>query len=316
MLLDQSHRRWRIIFGAILLMASAAYVPYSRLSPLGPKGGSLPGLIYGIAGIALMLFAALLGLRKRFPVWRIGRAQTWMRGHLWLGLLSVPLVFFHAGFSMGGTLSSVLMVLLVIVAVSGIFGAALQHFMPRMMTQQVQMETIFEQIDSVRQQLSKEAELLINTPASRPENAPLQMEKSGDAMADLMAMAAKMEAMGVTPNQAATVLLVQPAPPVTDSLRTFYELEVKPFLEGPRDTTHLLSVPAQARNRFQQLRTMAPPELQETVKDLESICEEARQLERQEKLHHLLHGWLLIHIPLSYALLLLSAVHAVMAFRY
>jgi len=315
-LLDQSHRRWRIIFGAILLMASAAYVPYSRLSPLGPKGGSLPGLIYGIAGIALMLFAALLGLRKRFPVWRIGRAQTWMRGHLWLGLLSVPLVFFHAGFSMGGTLSSVLMVLLVIVAVSGIFGAALQHFMPRMMTQQVQMETIFEQIDSVRQQLSKEAELLINTPASRPENAPLQMEKSGDAMADLMAMAAKMEAMGVTPNQAATVLLVQTAPPVTDSLRTFYELEVKPFLAGPRDTKHLLSVPAQARNRFQQLRTMAPPELQETVKDLESICEEARQLERQEKLHHLLHGWLLIHIPLSYALLLLSAVHAVMAFRY
>jgi len=315
-LLDQSHRRWRIIFGAILLIASAAYVPYFRLSPLGPKGGSLPGLIYGIAGIALMLFAALLGLRKRFPVWRIGRAQTWMRGHLWLGLLSVPLVFFHAGFSMGGTLSSVLMVLLVIVAVSGIFGAALQHYLPRMMTQQVQMETIFEQIDSVRQQLSKEAELLINSPVTRAEQASLKVEESGDTMADLMAMAAKMEAMGVTPNQAATVLLVQPAPPVTDSLRTFYELEVKPFLEGPRDTTHLLSVPAQARNRFQQLRTMAPPELQETVKDLESICEEARQLERQEKLHHLLHGWLLIHIPLSYALLLLSAVHAVMAFRY
>ena len=135
-------------------------------------------------------------------------------------------------------------------------------------------------------------------------------------MADLMAMAAKMEAMGVTPNQAATVLLVQPTPPVMDSLRTFYELEVKPFLEGPRGATHLLSVPAQARNHFQQLRTMAPPELKEMVNDLESICEEARQLDRQEKLHHLLHGWLLIHIPLSYALLLLSAVHAVMALRY
>jgi hypothetical protein len=168
----------------------------------------------------------------------------------------------------------------------------------------------------VRQQLCKEAELIINTPANRPENSPLQTESSEDAMADLMAMAAKMEAMGVTPNQAATVLLVQPAPPVTDSLRTFYEREVKPFLAGPRGGTHSLSVPAQARNRFQQLRTMAPPELQEVVKDLESICEEARQLERQEKLHHFLHGWLLIHIPLSYALLLLSAVHAVMAFRY
>jgi hypothetical protein len=122
--------------------------------------------------------------------------------------------------------------------------------------------------------------------------------------------------MGVTPNQAATVLLVQPTPPVMDSLRVFYEMEVKPFLEGPRGEAHVLGVPAQARNRFQQLRTMAPPELQDMVKDLESICEEARQLDRQAKLHHILHGWLLIHIPLSYALLLLSAVHAVMALRY
>jgi hypothetical protein len=315
-LLDQSHRRWRIICGAILLISSAAYMPYSRLSPLGPKGGSLPGLSYGIAGFGLMLFAALLGLRKKFPVWRIGRAQTWMRGHLWLGLLSVPLVFFHAGFAMGGTLSSVLMVLLVIVAVSGLVGAALQHYLPRVMTQQVQMETIFEQIDSVRKQLSQEADFIINNPATRREQAPLKLETPGDTMADLMAIAARMEAMGVSPNQAATVLLVQPTPPVTDSLRAFYEMEVKPFLDRPHGGAHALSVPAQARNRFQQLRMMAPPEMQDMVKDLESICEEARQLDRQAKLHRLLHGWLLVHIPLSYALLLLSAVHAVMALRF
>jgi hypothetical protein len=314
--LDRSHRRWIIVAGTIFLFSAAAYVPYSWLAPLGPKGGSLPGLLYGIAGFGLMLFAALLGLRKKFPVWRIGKAQTWMRGHLWLGLLSVPLVLFHAGFALGGTLSSLLMVLLVIVAVSGVFGAVLQHYLPRMMTQQLPMETIFEQIDSVRQQLSKEAELLINNPATRREQAPLKMEKSGDPMADLMAMAAKLEAMGVATDQAATVLLIQPAPPATDSLRTFYELEVKPFLEHPRGGRHLLRVPAQARLRFQQLRTMAPPELHDMVNDLESICEEARQLERQAKLHHLLHGWLLVHIPLSYALLLLSAVHGVMALRF
>jgi hypothetical protein len=263
-----------------------------------------------------MVFAALLGLRKKFPVWRIGRAQTWMRGHLWLGLLSVPLVFFHAGFAMGGTLSSVLMVLLVVVAVSGLVGAALQHYLPRVMTQQVQMETVFEQIDSVRQQLAKEAEFIINNPATAAKQAPAKIEKTGNELEDLLAMAAKLEAMGVSPNQAATVLLVQPTPSVTESLRAFYEMEVKPFLEGPRGGAHALGVPAQARNRFQQLRTMAPPEMQDMVKDLESICEEARQLDRQARLHHILHGWLLVHIPLSYALLLLSAVHAVMALRY
>jgi hypothetical protein len=52
------------------------------------------------------------------------------------------------------------------------------------------------------------------------------------------------------------------------------------------------------------------------VADLEDICDEARQLLRQERLHHWMHGWLLLHIPLSLALILLGAVHAVMALRW
>jgi hypothetical protein len=50
--------------------------------------------------------------------------------------------------------------------------------------------------------------------------------------------------------------------------------------------------------------------------DLENICEEERQLTLQSQLHVWLHGWLLLHIPLSLALILLGAVHAVMALRY
>ena len=41
-------------------------------SPGGPRGGSAIGLTFGIAGYALMLFAGLLGARKKVPVWRIG----------------------------------------------------------------------------------------------------------------------------------------------------------------------------------------------------------------------------------------------------
>jgi hypothetical protein len=52
------------------------------------------------------------------------------------------------------------------------------------------------------------------------------------------------------------------------------------------------------------------------VDDLENICEEKRQLDQQSRLHRILHGWLLVHIPLSYALLLLGAVHAVMALKF
>ena len=98
----------------LLAVATLAYIPYSLNSQTGPSGGSAPGLIYGISGYGMMLFAGLLGARKKVPVWRIGRAQTWMRGHLWLGALSFPLILFHAGFAWRGQLTAVLMLLFVL----------------------------------------------------------------------------------------------------------------------------------------------------------------------------------------------------------
>jgi len=65
-----------------------------------------------------------------------------------------------------------------------------------------------------------------------------------------------------------------------------------------------------------KLRTVLPLETHDAVKSLEAICEEERQLRRQTRLHHWLHGWLMLHIPLSFALLLLGCVHAFMALRY
>ena len=67
---------------------------------------------------------------------------------------------------------------------------------------------------------------------------------------------------------------------------------------------------------FQQLSALLPQSLHESVDDLENICEEKRELDQQARYHRVLHGWLLVHIPVSYALLLLGAVHAVVALRY
>jgi len=61
---------------------------------------------------------------------------------------------------------------------------------------------------------------------------------------------------------------------------------------------------------------MVPATLHAAVTDLESICEEQRQLLRQERLHALLPGWLIVHVPLSFALMALAVVHIVMALRF
>jgi hypothetical protein len=99
-------------------------------------------------------------------------------------------------------------------------------------------------------------------------------------------------------------------------LRGFYLNEMRPFLEYPRTRGQRLADAAMASSAFAGLRTLLPAAALATLADLEGICGEARQLTRQEQLHRWLHGWLLVHIPLSLALILLGAVHAVMALRF
>src|SRR4029077_7922738 len=123
MRIDRTHRPWFVGTIVVFLAALVVYVAYALRTPGGPRGGTAIGLAFGIAGYAVMLFEGLLGARKKVPAWRLGRAATWMRGHLWLGLLAVPLILFHAGFASRGALTSVLMVLLVIVVASGVLGA-------------------------------------------------------------------------------------------------------------------------------------------------------------------------------------------------
>src|SRR6516225_9091796 len=158
MRLDSTQRSWSFASIAIFVVCLAVYVPYALTAPKGPTGGSALGLVFGVVGFAFMLFAAALGARKRVPTWRLGRAQAWMRGHLWLGFLALPLILFHGGFHFGGTLTRLLMWLLIITVASGVFGAALQHYIPRVMTTDVPLETIYDEIGHVRALLREEAD--------------------------------------------------------------------------------------------------------------------------------------------------------------
>src|SRR5262245_65443214 len=122
MLLDKSQRGWAIAALGILTAALAIYVPYALISPAGPRGGSAVGLLFGVAGFAFMLYAAALGARKRVPTWRLGRAKSWMRGHLWLGLLALPVIFFHGGVCFCGALTRVVLWVLIITVGGGAYG--------------------------------------------------------------------------------------------------------------------------------------------------------------------------------------------------
>ena len=306
MRIDRTHRGWFIGSLGLLIIAVLVYVPYRHSSPQGPSGGSVIGLTYGSIGSAFMLFAGLLGARKKFPILRVGRAQAWMRGHLWLGTISFPLILFHAGFRFGFGLTNILMWIFLVVFLSGIFGAVLQHYMPRLTTERIPMETIYEQIGRVRTQLVDEAEGLVKeASAALTGNLAQASVEQRAAAAGAGTIGGLTVASGLQVNEEADI-----------ELRQFFQQEMRPFLERSGSGKLAVADPASSNAKFQRLRVLLPSTLHPIVADLENICEEKRELDTQTRYHRVLHGWLLVHIPLSYALLLLGAVHAVEALRY
>lgn len=326
MRIDRTQHGWAFVSLAILAISAVLYVVYALNAPEGPRGGSTIGLLFGIVGFAFMIFAALLGARKRVPTWRLGRAQAWMRGHLWLGLLALPLILFHSGFHFGGALTRVLMWLLIVTVFSGVFGAALQHYIPRLMTTDVPLETIYDEIGNVRSLLREEADRAVESICGNlgiAKSSEDEARRAGGftalrpiaaAAVPLRTSAAVSAGAGAAVAAAPEIILLsqeESAP-----LRRFYLDEMRLFLEHPKRSGQRLTDAAKASNAFSGLRTLLPAAAHATLTDLEDICDEARQLTRQELLHRWLHGWLLVHIPLSLALILLGAVHAVMALRY
>ena len=178
MLLDRTHRSWAFLSAVIFAVATASYVIYAEMSPRGPTGGSLMGLVYGVVGSAFMIFAGLLAGRKQVPFWRLGSAQFWLRGHLWLGTLSVPLILFHAGFGLGGVVEQLLWAFFAIVVLSGFFGLAMQHLLPRLMTAQVPRETFGAQVPYLRKRNRLLSDRLVSVTCGRlpVKSDPLQSQ--------------------------------------------------------------------------------------------------------------------------------------------
>jgi len=326
MRLDTTQRGWAVASLAILAASTMIYVLYALNAPQGPRGGTTIGLIFGSIGFAFMLLAASLGARKRVPTWRIGRAQAWMRGHLWLGFLALPMILFHGGFHFGGTLTRVLMWLLIITVLSGVFGAALQHYVPRVMTSDVPLETIYDEIAHVRSLLHEEADRaveLICGPLGLSNASREEGQRAGGftALRTMAASAVPLRTSAAVSAGASAAVAAAPeiillSEEESAPLRRFYVQEMRPFLDNPKQRGQRLGDAQKAASAFAGLRTLLPAAGHAALEDLSDICDEARQLRRQERLHHWLHDWLLLHIPLSLALILLGAVHAVMALRF
>lgn len=280
LLIDKSHRLWMLITIVALVLSSCLYASYSRSSTGGPSGGSWQGMGFGVAGSALMVLAGLLAGRKKLPRLPIGTARFWLKAHIWLGLLSVPLILFHAGFRWGGVLEQVLLLVFAVVIASGIAGVVFQQYLPRVMRDATSRESMFEQLPHVCAALR--------------------------ATADQQVVAACGSLFPPVDDSSSE----------QEGLREFYVTTVRPFLAFNIDRRAPLLNASRAVAVFSQMKRTVLADSRATLERLASICDERRELARQARLHKWLHGWLFVHVPLSLSLLVLAIAHIVASVYY
>ena len=298
---NRSHVAWAIFVVLATIAASWIYLGNSRPQLLPPEfalppwlvqkssehrsgGGTPVGLIFGTIALGIFVFAALLGVRKKLPFLPVGNVQRWLRAHIWLTLLTIPLILLHSGFRLGGPMTMTLMVLYAIVMVSGIYGLILQHKLPTMMKESLAAEIVFEQIPNMRAQLCAAAEKLLRSLK--------QQATSGSA------------AVATDVSQ-------------EEVLAGFIEQRLLPYLRAGRGERYQLGHAREADDIFSRLKLRVDEIYRTRVDEMRRWCDERRLTDTQVRMQFWLHGWLFVHVPLSFLLLLMTVWHAFVAlFRY
>ena len=299
MKLDRSHTPWAIIVGALTLVCAALYagaqsdagripllgipLPAWLLDSASPRNtvGAKPlGLAFGIAAFAIFVFASALGVRKKRRLWRIGNVQIWLKAHIWMTILTIPLVLFHCGFHLGGLHTSILFWLYAIVMVSGFFGLGMQHFLPRIMVDRLPREFVYEQMPNVRAAafetvLGYRRELEAAASAAAPAPVPAGAAETRVATAPLVAVDPSIKVMS-----------------------EFLRDDALPFLVDSSAKRTRLADKRGADDVLRLLRLNVSDIYRAQVDQIHAFCDDHRIMAQQERLHHWLHGWLIFHVPL------------------
>lgn len=243
------------------------------------SGGSQLGLIYGVLGGGIILFAWVLSALRFVPGWWfIGSRAFWLKGHIWFSLLAFVLALCHSGMRFGGLFEQILYAVFVLVVLTGILGVILQQFLPRWLTLEVPCEVPYEQIPNVCATLREKADQEMDAKCIGAAPATCERIKQwyGDVVRPFLAW------------PSADHLLSD----ASKTAEMFRQMRALPGVDQPAS------------------------KVGDVLARLEEYCHERRRLARQETLHRLLHGWLYLHVPLSAALLVMMLVHAAVTLFY
>jgi len=121
--------RWLKIALAISLLMTVVYLAVD----VQPRhnGGSWLGYLLGTAGLLLILWLAMLGIRKRAITRGRWSLKAWTSAHVYLGLALIVIGTLHTGFQFGWNVHTAAWVLMMLVILSGVYGITVYAALPQ-----------------------------------------------------------------------------------------------------------------------------------------------------------------------------------------
>jgi peptidoglycan biosynthesis protein MviN/MurJ (putative lipid II flippase) len=254
---------------ALIVATSVALWLHAKFSHALPDYAFLTGWVLFAAMLVLTFFNA----RKKLPFLSLGKAETWLQIHIYLGFFTVVLFLIHLDFrAPHGWFEITLAWLFTLVSVSGVVGLFFSRTLPRRLATRGG-EVIFEKIPALRHALKTGA-----------ENLALGADAKSPVIAE------------------------------------FYARRLALFFAGPKNLWLHVVESRRPLNaliaELDDLRRFANETERVTLEKLTALVRQKDGLDYHRALQLALKLWLFVHIPLTYGLLIFTALHIVLVFGF
>ena len=153
--------RWFKIATFLSLFFIVVYL-FADVSPR-PNGGSWLGYLLGTIGAGLIVWLALLGIRKRAMTRGRWSLKAWTSAHVYLGLALIVIGTLHTGFEFGWNVHTLAWALMILVILSGIYGISVYALLPQGLSDSRSEMTgpqMIEAVNSLDKQIQQAAQPL------------------------------------------------------------------------------------------------------------------------------------------------------------
>ncbi len=283
------YKKFRYLKLSLLLLVTSFIIYYSQGEIQPANGGTWQGYSLGVFSTVLILLLTYLGIRKRSYKSRMGTVEGWTSIHVYLGSLLLVTATLHAAFQVGWNIHTLAYIIMVIVILSGFYGIYTYLHYPLQLSvnnasktskQRVsELMDIDEEVKSLAENCSNEIRKIV---ISAVENTKL-------AKTLFQRLFRK------------------------DNSKVIINLSSRKLISNKNQQRVIEIIAAKIPNSQKQIEAIALNQLLTLFSRRSRLI---NVLSREMQIKTYFKIWLLIHIPLTFALLAALTIHILVVFLY